>query len=113
MMDQRVFFCGSDDPTYTKNHSAGASVLQGIRNRNTFNADLVRRAAAWSLVAFVLSVCLLLPISLHQYQRNRADLAAATQVQAVETAVRLQQEIDHHLKLLEMLRDKLQQNGTF
>src|SRR5690606_24892414 len=67
----------------------------------------------WSLVAFVLSVCLLLPISLHQYQRNRADLAAATQVQAVETAVRLQQEIDHHLKLLEMLRDKLQQNGTF
>ncbi|HEX7030324.1 MAG TPA: EAL domain-containing protein [Gammaproteobacteria bacterium] len=61
----------------------------------------------------VLTICLLLPISLIQYRRNEADLAAATQVQAVETAVRLQQEIDHHLKLLEVMRDKLQAREGF
>ncbi|HEX7046674.1 MAG TPA: EAL domain-containing protein [Gammaproteobacteria bacterium] len=55
----------------------------------------------------------MLPVSLNQYQRNEADLAAATQVQAVETAVRLQQEIDHHLKLLAVLRDKLQRRDGF
>ncbi|HEX6928236.1 MAG TPA: EAL domain-containing protein [Gammaproteobacteria bacterium] len=83
------------------------------RNKIRLDVELVRRAALWGLLAFVLAICLLLPVSLNQYRRNEADLAASTQVQAVETAVRLQQEIDHHLKLLEVLRDKLERRADF
>lgn len=78
--------------------------------RYSSDAGVVRRAVGWSLLVFLLTGGVLLPVSYGQYVRNDADLEAATRVQAVETAVRLQQEIDHHLKLLEVLRDSLSRN---
>ncbi|MBW3566604.1 MAG: EAL domain-containing protein [Proteobacteria bacterium] len=74
---------------------------------------LVRRALAVGLLVFVLAAGLLLPLAHGQYRRNTADLASATRVQAIETAVRLQQEIDHHLGLLELLRSSLIEQGDF
>ncbi len=75
------------------------------------DASVARRTAGWSVLVFLLTAGLLLSVSYTQYLRNDADLEAATRVQAVETAVRLQQEIDHHLKLLTVLRDSLSRSG--
>lgn len=72
---------------------------------------LVRNAVAWGLLIFILGTGLLLPLAYQQYARNTADLAAATRIQAVETSVRLQHEIDHHLRLLALLRANLIEQG--
>lgn len=72
---------------------------------------LMRRAVACGLLIFVLAAGLLLPLAYQQYARNTADLAAATRVQAIETSIRLQQEIDHHLRLLALLRANLIEQG--
>lgn len=84
-----------------------------MRQSRRTNAGVARRAGGWSVLVFALTTGLLLPVSYGQYLRNTADLEAATRVQAVETAIRLQQEIDHHLKLLRLLRDGLGRDSRY
>ncbi|HEX6928969.1 MAG TPA: EAL domain-containing protein [Gammaproteobacteria bacterium] len=74
---------------------------------------LASRAMGWGILVAVVMAGFLLPVSYGQYRRNTADLESSTRVQAVETAVRLQQEIDHYLKLLELLREKLRREANF
>jgi len=89
----------------------GDHVLLG--RKTDVKTVLVHRALRVGLLVFVLAAGLLLPLSHNQYRRNTADLDAATRVQAVETSVRLQQEIDHHLRLLELLSNNLIEQGDF
>lgn len=77
------------------------------------NLALVRRATGWGVLVFMITAALMLPMSWKQFLRNQADLEAATRVQTVETAVRLQQEIDHHLRLLETLAARLRLEGRY
>lgn len=68
---------------------------------------LLVRSTVFGLLSAIAVIGLLLPTTWQQYRQNEADLQSATRVQAVETAIRLQQEIDHHLKLLQLLRNEL------
>lgn len=100
---------GKKEPTYAKTRYRQGVTVRKSRDSKEKKTLLVR-SAVFGLAGFMAVTLLLIPASWQQYRQNEADLQSATRVQAVETAIRLQQEIDHHLKLLELLRAHLLAN---